>query len=371
MGKIFKHKDGRYKTTVFVPDPQNPYGPKKPKTLYDWDRQRLKIRVNEIENRVYKRTYADAGSLTVGEYLEDYYVSFAASWEGTTQELYQMYIDVHFKPKIGLIKLNDLLPIHIQNFYNEKMQDEYDGDGKLVRKKLSANTIHKLNSFLNQAFEFAVQNYLLYQNPCKAIKLPEKTEYIPTVYTEEMMGRLLDAVKGTYDEVYIVLAAFSGLRRGEVLGLRWRDVDFENRTISINRTKVHFLTTREKNPKSKKSKRKFIAASIVFDILKQYRNSLKVVGEFVCDKYTPQSHSDHFRNLLDKLGLPHIRFHDLRHYAGTMMTKYGVPDPVIQQILGHSNLKTTRIYQHVLEDMQSLAADALEQSYRKSQIKNT
>jgi integrase len=366
MPDIFKRKDGRYMAWVWVPDPKNPYGPKIKKPVYDRDRQKLKIKINEIENRVYKRTYADAGDLCVGAYLWDYYKANTASWEVTTQELYAMYIEVHFNPKIGFIKMNGLLPIHIQNFYNEKMQDEYDEDGKLVRKKLSANTIHKLNSFLNQAFEFAVQNYLLYQNPCKAIKLPEKTEYIPTVYTEEMMGRLLDAVKGTYDEVYIVLAAFSGLRRGEVLGLRWRDVDFEKKTISINRTKVHFMSTREKNPKSKKSKRTFIASSFVVDILKRYRNSLKVISEFVCDKYTPQSHSDHFSNLLDKLGLPHIRFHDLRHYAGTMMTKYGVPDPVIQQVLGHSDTKTTRIYQHVLDDMQKLAADALDRSYRKA-----
>lgn len=299
--------------------------------------------------------YVVGKDATLENYLKEWHKTYNEKKAETTKELYEMYINVHIVPAIGHMKLRDILGFHIQEFYNK------------LGKTLSDNTILKIHSLLNRAFKDAVRNKFIRDNPCEAVNLPKKTTPKYVILKEEEVIKLLTITNGTVDEIFIMLAALVGLRRGEICGLKWQDIDFENQTITIVRTKTRFKKNVEKKPKSEASIRTIKAPKVVFDTLKKYRAELGIHHEYVTPQYKPQSYSYHFRKLLEKNNFPPFRFHDLRHFNATIMLKAGVPDKVASKRLGHSQVQTTReIYQHVLEDMDKSAADVIEKEIFKA-----
>lgn len=375
MGSVYQIKSGKYKGqwrgNANLPrrwDEEKGKWVYPKKVVYGKDEHEVRRKVNEIENQVYKNTYVDSGNTTVESYLNAWIDIYCANLQPTTQALYKMYIKVHVNPHIGYVKLKDLLPIHIQQLYNKLEKGGYkykDSKGnEKTRPPLKSHTVKKIHTMLNRAFKDAVVNRLLYINPCDAIKAPKKTKYTPRVYNEREMHKLLSIVEGTFDEVCIVLAAFCGLRRGEVFGLRPKDIDFKKGTISIVETKTKFDKWLIKGPKSENSQRTIKAPKFVLDIINRYISSLKIVPERICDKYTPDSYSKHFKKLLEDNGLPHIRFHDLRHFAGSILAKYNVPRPTIKDFMGHADEQTTSIYTHGLSDMLDITSEVMEKVYK-------
>jgi integrase len=376
MGSTYQVKSGRYKgqwrgnanlPKRYDADKNKWVYPKK--VVYGVDEQDVKRQVNEIENQVYKNTFVDSKNTTVAGFLNLWIDTYCPNLQETTQALYKMYIRVHIVPHIGQIKLKDLLPIHIQQYYNKLIKGGYsykasDGTEK-VRVGMKGQTVRKIHTLLNRAFKDAEMNKLLYKNPCDAIntKIFKKIKYAPRVYSEQEIHQLLTIAEGTFDEVCIVLAGFCALRRGEVFGLRPRDIDYKNGTITIVETKTKFDKWVIKEPKSETSQRTIKAPRFVLDIIKNYLSTLKVVPERICDKYTPDSYSKHFSKLLDYHGLPHIRFHDLRHFAGSILAKYNVPRTTIKDYMGHADEQTTSIYTHSLSDMADLTSEVMTKVY--------
>ena len=191
--------------------------------------------------------------------------------------------------------------------------------------------------------------------------------------TEQNFTILIDSVKGTFDEIPILLAACAGLRRGEVFGLVWnRDIDFNNNVIRVKKVVTRYKKYVTKKPKNETSQRFIAVPKFVMEVLSNYRKSLKVVPEKVCNEFTAQSYSCHFKLLLEKLNLPHVRFHDLRHFNAIIMMKYGVSNKTASKRLGHSNVSTTTdIYQHVLSDMDIEAAKILNDVFDRPHIATT
>lgn len=377
MGSVYQIKSGKYKgqwrgnanlPRIWNEEKGKWHYPKK--VVYGKDEREVRRQVNEIENLVYKNRYIDSGNTTVEGFLNTWIDTYCTELAETTQALYRMYLKVHIIPHIGHIKLKDLLPMHIKQLYNklEKGGYEYkDSKGNVkIRPALSSHSVRKIHSTLNMAFKDAVYNKLLYDNPCAAVKPPEKTKYIPRVYSEREIQQLLRIVEGTFDEVCIVLAGFCGLRRGEVFGLRPQDIDYKKNTITIVETKTKFDKWLIKDPKSKNSQRTIKVKPFVINIIKRYLSTLQVVPERICDKYTPDSYSKHFKKLLDYNGLPHIRFHDLRHFAGSILAKYNVPRPAIKDFMGHADEQTTSIYTHSLSDMADLTSEVMEKVYKSA-----
>ena len=178
---------------------------------------------------------------------------------------------------------------------------------------------------------------------------------------------LLDTVKGSFDEIPILLAGWLGLRRGEIFGLRWSDVDFDKRTLAIEQTSVRFTKEHIKSPKSDSSRRTLMLPPYICKILLRYRTNEKVLTTTICGRYKPQSYSERFSRLLEQQGLEHLRFHDLRHYNATIMLKYGIPDKVASKRLGHSSTQVTKeIYQHVTSDMDISYADKIDEIFSKN-----
>lgn len=184
-------------------------------------------------------------------------------------------------------------------------------------------------------------------------------------------------------EALLTVALTTGMRRGELLGLHWQDIDLNTGSIqvrrSVNRIGKYGLVVSE--PKTAKSRRKITLPTFVIDILKQYRVRQQEMKEKVgdlwremdvvfCNLYgdyiEPSNLYDAFKKLLKTAELPNIRFHDLRHSAATILLGMGVHPKVVQELLGHSNISMTMdVYSHVLPSMQQEAMDKLDDLFRQ------
>ncbi|RDU24766.1 tyrosine-type recombinase/integrase [Anaerosacchariphilus polymeriproducens] len=341
-------------------------------SLREGEKKRKKSFYGKTEKEAEKKANVFLFELERGDYLEErkdslinflneYWEICSNKWEDTTRSLYKMYIDTHFKPYFKDALLKDIKPITLDKFYNYKLNNE---ENKV--KPMGINTVRKLNGFLKSAFKYAVKNDYIKKNPADNVILAKKEKYTPTVYNEEQFGKLLETVKKTDDEIPIALGAGCGLRRGEVFGLIWKNIDFKNKTISIETTAVRFDKNLEKKPKNVTSKRVLIAPDYVIDILQSYYNIHKPnINEKVITRWIPQSYSERFRNLLKNHNLEHIRFHDLRHFNAVAMLKYGVSDKVAAERLGHSQVGTLKnIYQHVLKEMDETAANQINSIFK-------
>lgn len=367
MGSVFKTKNGNWRGSVDLP--KKPNGSRNQKTIYpnpklkkgsNEQKKDVQRQVNELEYQLENNLYIDETKETIEQYFPKWLKVYCADRAETTRELYQMYIDVHIVPALGKFKMKDIKPIQIQEFYNSKLET------------LSPNTVGKFHTFLNRAFSDAYKNRIIKYNPLDGVNKPKKKKVTHAVMTEENFYNLLGQVQGTFDEVCILLAGVCGLRRAEVFGLRRIDVDFKNHKISIVETMVRFNGEWIiKPPKNETSQRTINVPPFVTEAIHNYLSSLKMVPERICAEFKPGSYSEHFSKLLAKLNLPHVRYHDLRHFNATIMLKYGIADKVASQRLGHSQVQTTReIYQHVLPDMDTHASNVLKGVFTKSNSSN-
>jgi integrase len=373
---VYQRKsDGKWVGSISLGKDTN--GKRKRKTVYGDTEDEVEEKVNTILFEMQTGEYIEPSKDTLISYLNNYYRVCFDNWESTTADLYRMYIDVHFAPYFKDMKLVDVKPMTLDTFYNYKMENkrEYTVTIKGIAKKkfanpLSLNSVRKLNSFLKSAFNYAVANDLMKSNPTNKVKLGKKEKYLPTIYNEEQFLQLLDYVSGTDDEIPIILGGGCGMRRGEIFGLYWRNIDFKNGYITVEKTTVRFSKTIEKPPKNETSQRTFKAPQYVIDILKNYMEKIggykKIKNDKVITRWKPGTYSERFGILLDRFGMPHIRLHDLRHYNAVIMCKYGVSDKVAAERLGHSQVTTLRnVYQHVLKDMDQTAADEIDEMFSK------
>ena len=377
MGSIFQDKAGYWRGVVNLP--KVPGGSRKQQTFYgdtsktvSQQKKELQAEITNLEYEINNNLYLNESNATMEQYLKEWLKVYAAeNLEETTGELYEMYATVHINPSLGKLKIKDIRPMQIQEFYNDKMKDIEFENGK-VKKGLSKNTIRKLHSFLNRAYEDAINNRKVKYNPCQGVKSPKKKKYKPAICSEETFYTLLNETKGTLDEIMILLAGICGLRRGEIFGLRFIDIDFKSFRINIVQTKVRFKKKWIiKKPKSDTSIRTISVPEFVTNTINIYLTSLKVVPETIFSEFLPDAYSKHFSKLLTTHSIPHIRFHDLRHFNASIMMKYGVTDKVASGRLGHSQVQLTReIYQHVLPDMDKQASNIIEGIFSKKSESN-
>ncbi|MEA4921384.1 MAG: site-specific integrase [Clostridiaceae bacterium] len=284
-----------------------------------------------------------------------------------TYEGYELYARIHIKPyfnKLG-VSLKSITPLQIQSYYNQKS------------KMLSANSLKKHHVVIHGALQEALRKNMILFDPSERVTLPkQKEKFIGKAYTAQQANTLLSTVKGTTIEPAVILGLFYGLRRSEVLGLRWCDVDFEKNTITIQNTVVKMVTLSEQEKtKSRASHR----TMYIIPETKQYFLSLKEQqkhdkevfgaeyhdGNHVCvwtdgKPLPPDYVTRTFKKLIKKNGLPVIRFHDLRHTAGSLLLDKGLSIKQIQEYLGHEKVSTTLdIYGHLSAEGKMEAANTL------------
>ena len=313
----------------------------------------------------------EAGITTLGEYLDQWLQDVQDTVRRSTFERYGELVELHVTPALGRIKLKSLTPAHARWFYRERLNSG-----------LAPATVHKIHAVLHKALKAAVSDGLIPRNAAAGVKLPRIANEEINPLTAEEARRLLETTKGTSDrlEALYVLALNTGMRQGELLALRWDDLNLERGILRVRRT----LTRQNRSfvlgePKTKNSRRTIRLTAAAVDTLRAHLARQLVEMERVGSLYQPGGlvfatetgtiinpsnlRNRSFKPLLRQAGLPSIRFHDLRHTCATLLLGKDVNLKIVSEMLGHSSISITLdIYSHLLPDMQEKAAKALEET---------
>ena len=266
------------------------------------------------------------------------------------------------------IKLKELTTEDIQEFYRAQLE------------RVSANTVIHYHAVIHRALKYAVKIKTIQSNPAVNVERPRKEKFIGSFYDKKEINTLFDIIQGHPLEVAIKLAAFYGLRREEIIGLKWTAIDFENNTLTIQHTVTEcnldgkHIEVASDTAKTDSSLRTMPLVTNFREMLlakkEKQEHYRKLCGRSYCKEYLdyifvnemgerwkPRYLSDGFKRILEQNGLRHIRFHDLRHTCASLLLANNVPMKKIQEWLGHSEFSTTaNIYAHL--DYQSKISSA-------------
>lgn len=275
--------------------------------------------------------------------------------ENTTFEGYKNSVENHIYPYFlsKKIKLCDIDARQISEYYRYK-----------ISQGLSSSTIRRHHANIRKCLQDAMIDDIIPTNPADKVRLPKTVKYAAKFYDTSQIKALLDCAVGTDIEPIVILSVCYGLRRSEVLGLKWSAIDFVENKIQIDYTITRINTQCEKpRTKNLSSNRTLPLIPYAKNYLKHLKDiqsaNAKLFGncytqnDFVCKKidgkpFRTDEVSHKFSRLLKKNGLPHIRLHDLRHSCASMLIAEGVDIKVIQEWLGHSSIATTgNIYGHL------------------------
>lgn len=375
-GSITQRKDGRWQGSVKIG--MNPEtGAPKRAYFYGKTRKEVQEKIQEALGKVKEGTFAEPSKLTFGEWLDTWLNDYMKmSLRPTTWASYETQAKKHIKPALGHIKLQNLTTDHLQKLYNEKLEG-----GRADKKKggLSPRSVRYIHQVIHGALEQAVRGKKISINPANAVVLPKiNKKEIQSLDTKGTKAFLQEAKKTRHYTAYLTLLV-TGIRRGELLALRWKDVDLEEGTITINRNLVR---TKEglifQEPKTELSRR---TINIKEDIIKELKTNKAKQAEMklklgkayqdnnlvFCNEdgksMDPRSFAKHFERMIERLqkkGFSRITLHGLRHTFATLSIQEGVDLRTIQETLGHYDPSfTMRTYSHVTNKMRREASSKI------------
>lgn len=370
-GSVFRRKDrkgGKEWVAQIILDDGNP------KQRYFKTQEEADIALNEMLYEQRRGTLITERDQTVRQHLERWIAIHKTRIRWSTYLNYRRIIDKHLLPALGHLTLQKLSAHDLDALYASKLEEG-----------LSPVRIRSIHMVIRMGLKQAVRWRLIARNVSDDVSPPRDTQlHERQTLTPTQAKHLLAAAKGHRLEAMLTLALASGMRRGELLALRWKDIDFEKRSLSILRS-VNRLPGghRETEPKTARGKRHISLPQFVIESLQQHRIRQKEArlkagpaweeNDLVfCNIYGRYLNSQSlfvlFSSLLKKAELPHMRFHDLRHSAATILLAMGVSPKVVQELLGHSNVTLTlNVYGHVLPSMQQEAMDRLDRLYTQQE----
>ena len=329
-------------------------------------------KLREVLTRLDKGMSLDVSKSTVGEFLESWLSSYVETNTGPrTLDGYREKIRGYILPSLGNLVLVKMTPQHVQNLY-----------GNMLARGLSARTVLHTHRILREALGHGVKWGLLFRNVCDAVDPPKPRRKEMTALDYPDVQRFLDAASGSPYGALFFLDIYTGLRRSEVLGLRWSAVDLVHKTLAIVETlqvvKGKGLLSLE--PKTNRSRRSVSLAPDALTLLAglkikqreeresfgmEWSESDYVFSHANGKPFYPNTVSKKFSELVKKAGIPRVRLHDLRHTHATLMLKEGVHPKVVSERLGHASVVITLdTYSHVLPGLQEEAALKFEQGLR-------
>lgn len=302
----------------------------------------------------------------VSDWLDEWLELYLPNIEETTRVGYKTKIKNYIKPALGNIYVQSLRTQHVQKMIND-----------MIARGLSPKNIRDTYNNINAAMKKAQVLRMIPYNPCEGVVLPKLKKYKAEVYDVNMMHHILDISKDTDMYLPLLLCTTAGLRRGELLALRWEDIDFHKKLLKIRRNMVRgeddYII---KAPKSEAGIRDICVGDEVITYLNKekirYMTDMMSYGKGFQDlgfvirqedgsPIRPDSMSRKWRRFLEANSLPPIRFHDLRHSNATALIQAGVNPRVVQQRLGHSDVQITlNTYTHVLPEMDAEAAEKID-----------
>ena len=335
----------------------------------------------ELITALYEGTYQEPSKRSVADELEDWLTHVKPNVATNTFERYAEIARKHLIPSLGSHALVKLTPQHIEAYYAEALvSGRHRRKDDEPPKGLSAMTVKHHHRILSQALKRAVRLRTIQYNPCDVVVSPRAEQREMNILTKADTGRLLKAAAGRSIYMPILIAVTTGMRRGEILGLRWCDVDLDTRTLSVTRT---LEQTKDglsfKPPKTTRSRRAISLPALTVEALRRHKVHLAKARlrlgpafedhDLVCPRFdgaprNPRELSKKVRRLTDKLGF-NVRFHDLRHTHISHLLAEGVHPKVASERAGHASVGITLdVYSHVIPGLQEDAANRIDAALR-------
>ncbi|MEH2935803.1 site-specific integrase [Acutalibacter sp. JLR.KK004] len=364
-GKAYTYWEARVTVSA---DPMT--GKQRQRSITGKTQQEVAQKLRQLTAEIDNGTYREPSKMTVGEWLDTWQEQYLNDLKPLTKEMYATAVRIHLKPAFGMKKLDTLLPIDIQQFYNSLMQGE---------KPLSAKTIKNIHGIFHRALQQALDLGYLRNNPANPCRLPRVEKPIIHTLDDVSTKKFLKAIQGHRFENLFLVTLFTGLREGEVLGLKWDCVDFTNGSLLVGRqlqrkrdgSSQYYLIS----PKSGKF-RKVVLAPFVLDILhrqraeqeiwkriagKSWMDTGLVFTDELGDNLTPETVYKNFKKIAIEIGCESLHFHSLRHSYAVAALQSGDDIKTVQENLGHYTAAfTLDVYGHVTDKMRQDSADRMQ-----------
>jgi integrase len=316
--------------------------------------------------------FLDPKSLTVADFFATWLEATAPTLRPASFRRYQDVARLYIVKQLGGVKLSRLTAGDVQRFYARLLET------------LSPTTVYHLHGVLHHALDDAVKWGVVWRNVTDAVDVPRRTRPEMKTWSIAESTRFLETVAGDELEALFHLALTTGMRRGELLGLKWRDIDLDTCSLSVRRTLSRDAAGgySEGEPKTTAGRRRVTLPVSTADVLRKHRTAQLAYRLSVGPVYThhgyvfanetgdfihPNTLTRRFQQLIRKADVPLIRFHDLRHTSATILLAQGVHPKIVQERLGHSDIAMTlNRYSHVTADMQQAAADAFENVFSRA-----
>jgi integrase len=361
-GTIVKRADGRWAAAIIFDGYRR-------KWIYGKTRRDVSDRLRKIRSDIAEGRPVMNERLTMSEYLNRWLYEVAKqrtrpmTWRG-----YEHLVRLHILPTLGRVRLAKLTPQHVQSLITQKVREG----------RLSPRTIQYMHSVLRAALNQAVRWRMVHYNAAAMVSPPRGTRREVMALAPEEARRLLDAACGDRLEALYSVALALGLRQGEALGLRWSDIELDAGVLRVRRAsqRIPHQGTQLVETKTTRSRRTLVMPPIVINALRAHRARQAMerlaAGErwvdlnlvFASGRGTladGPNITHRFHKLLQRAGLPQMRFHDLRHACASLLLVQGVHPRVVMETLGHSQISLTmNTYSHVLPALQREAAERME-----------
>ena len=337
--------------------------------------KRQAVLFEEQVNHGYKTT-----AVKFQDFAEEWFEEYAKlNLRSTTYER-MLQLRKRVYNAIGHLRMDKITARQLQSFINSLAKD---GANEKTGKPLAQKTIRHNLSFISDVFNYAVKMDLLSDNPCRKVTIPKGEVKEKQIYSQEEMAQLLTAIHGESlkYKAFFFLIAYSGFRRSEMLGLEWKDIDFENNIITIKRTSNY---TAERGiytdtTKTKRSQRVLKISPYIMEILKEYKleqdeEALRLGDKWVeTDRLFVKWNGEPMNNqtpygwlkeFCEKNGLPFYGIHSFRHFAASSLISAGLDVTTVSGALGHCNSGTTlNVYSHMFQNAQARVSEAMDKAF--------
>jgi integrase len=303
--------------------------------------------LNRVLGEIATGDYVAPAKMTLAQFYTHWLKGIKDSVKPRTHQWYGDMLRIHVLPHLGELKLSEIMPLHIQEMY-----------ASLSESELSQSTVAGIHRALRAALNQAVKWGLLQRNPTDRVGAPRTDKRDMAILNPDQANALLEAAKHTGRRTLFLTALVTGMRKGELLALRWEDIDFDRCTISI--TGSLGQDRQRASTKTARGRRIPVPGQLIDELDRLPRLCEYVWCTPTGRPVSPRNLDRQFKNLLAKAELPDIRFHDLRHTHASLLLAAGVHPKVVQERLGHSSIAMTiDLYSHLMPGIQESATTAI------------